>query len=108
MRMSFEDLKYERDGEVATVTLDRPDARNAYSEAMVQSLVAALDQAESDAQVRCVALTGAGSAFCAGGDLQRLLAHAAMQERPSSVASGPGEGYQTGCCSRYRSFFGRS
>jgi 2-(1,2-epoxy-1,2-dihydrophenyl)acetyl-CoA isomerase len=62
------------------VTLDRPEARNAYSEAMVEELVAAFDRLEADDAVRCVALTGAGKAFSAGGDLKQMLAHEGMFE----------------------------
>ena len=67
------DLRRAQDGAVLTLTLDRPDARNAYSEAMVDSLVRALDDADRDDAVRCVILTGAGPAFSAGGDLKRML-----------------------------------
>src|SRR5690606_16826776 len=70
--MDLRDLRYERDGELAVVTLDRPDAHNAYSEAMVESLVRALDAAEADDEVRCIVLTGAGRSFHAGGDLKRM------------------------------------
>lgn len=70
--MHLPDLRVSTDGALMTLTLDRPDARNAYSEAMVDSLVEALDRAEQDPGVRCVILTGAGSAFHAGGDLKRM------------------------------------
>lgn len=70
--MGYTDLRYERRGAAALVTLDRPEARNAYSEAMVESLVAALDEADRDPEVRCLVLTGAGRAFSAGGDLKRM------------------------------------
>ncbi len=71
--MDLADLRYELDGPVARITLDRPTARNAYSEAMVDSLVRAIDHAERDDAVRCLVLTGAGPAFSAGGDLKRML-----------------------------------
>jgi enoyl-CoA hydratase/carnithine racemase len=70
--MAYADLQYRRLGRVAVLTLDRPDARNAYSEAMVESLVSALEAAEADDNVRCLVLTGAGKAFSAGGDLKRM------------------------------------
>jgi 2-(1,2-epoxy-1,2-dihydrophenyl)acetyl-CoA isomerase len=79
------DLQRAREGGVLLVTLDRPDARNAYSEAMVESLVRALDEADRDDAVRCVILTGAGPAFSAGGDLKRMLNHEGM------FAGGPTE-----------------
>jgi 2-(1,2-epoxy-1,2-dihydrophenyl)acetyl-CoA isomerase len=72
------DLQRAREGAVLLLTLDRPDARNAYSEAMVDSLVRALDDADRDDEVRCVILTGAGAAFSAGGDLKRMLQQEGM------------------------------
>ena len=78
--MQFEDLRYQTDGAVVNITLDRPDARNAYSAAMVTSLVAALDAAEADASVRCIVLTGEGKSFHAGGDLKAMRAASGMFE----------------------------
>lgn len=78
--MQFEDLRYQTNGPVVTITLDRPDARNAYSSAMVTSLVAALDAAEADASVRCIVLTGEGKSFHAGGDLKAMRAASGMFE----------------------------
>jgi enoyl-CoA hydratase/carnithine racemase len=57
---------------VLTLTLDRPDRRNAIDEAMRAALAAALDDAARAPAVRAVVLTGAGGAFCAGGDLGRF------------------------------------
>jgi len=71
--LDLPDLRRAQDGAILLLTLDRPDARNAYSEAMVDSLVRALDDADRDDAVRCVILTGAGPAFSAGGDLKRML-----------------------------------
>jgi enoyl-CoA hydratase/carnithine racemase len=59
----------EIDDGVAILTLNRPEALNALSKAMVQSLDRALDQIVADESVRAVVVTGAGRAFCAGGDL---------------------------------------
>ena len=78
------DLRYAKEpapggaGALAVITLDRPAARNAYSEAMIDGLCAALDAAEGDPEVRCVILTGAGEAFSAGGDLKRMRDHEGM------------------------------
>lgn len=58
-----------RDGAVAIVTLNRPERRNALSTELVEALRAALEAADADPEVRAVLLTGAGPAFCAGGDL---------------------------------------
>lgn len=54
----------------AWITLDRPDNRNALSAALVNELHAGLLRANDDAAVRCIVLTGSGSAFCAGADLK--------------------------------------
>lgn len=61
---------------VLTLTLDRPDKRNALSAELVEALHAALERADLDADVRVVALRGAGRDFCAGADLDELLASA--------------------------------
>lgn len=60
------------------ITLDRPDARNAWSDEMLDGFVAAIDAAEADDGVRVVAVTGAGSAFSAGGDLKAMRDHTGM------------------------------
>jgi methylglutaconyl-CoA hydratase len=59
---------------VATLTLNRPDKRNALSSALVAALRAALDEAAADEAVRVVVLTGAGTVFSAGADLAALEA----------------------------------
>jgi 2-(1,2-epoxy-1,2-dihydrophenyl)acetyl-CoA isomerase len=66
------DLLAVLDEGVLTLTLNRPDARNAMSEAMNQSLAAQLAWAELDASVKCVVVTGAGKGFCAGGDVKGM------------------------------------
>src|SRR5688500_10713903 len=55
---------------VAVVTLNRPDRRNALSPEMLTALSALLPELEDAEDVRSVVLTGAGGAFCAGGDVQ--------------------------------------
>ena len=67
-----DDILYDTDDHIATITLNRPEARNAYSGPMVRQLVESLDRAEADDQVRAVVVTGAGDAFCAGGDLKAM------------------------------------
>ena len=69
--MAFSTLKLDFEGRVATLTLNRPEKRNAISPTMVEEIPAALDEIErSPAQV--VILTGAGKAFCSGMDLETL------------------------------------
>jgi 2-(1,2-epoxy-1,2-dihydrophenyl)acetyl-CoA isomerase len=65
-----ESVRWERDGAVATITLNRPQARNALTTEMKDSLLAALRRAAADSAVRAVIITGAGDAFCAGQDLR--------------------------------------
>jgi 2-(1,2-epoxy-1,2-dihydrophenyl)acetyl-CoA isomerase len=55
---------------VATLTMNRPEARNAMSGEMMGALKAAVDRVAIDPAVRCVVLTGSGGAFCAGGDVK--------------------------------------
>lgn len=65
-----QDLLESREGGVATLTLNRPDALNALSRPMVAALAEALPRLALDPTVRAVVLTGAGRAFCAGGDVK--------------------------------------
>jgi 2-(1,2-epoxy-1,2-dihydrophenyl)acetyl-CoA isomerase len=58
---------------VATITLNRPDKLNAFNREMALLLQKLLDQCHADTTVRCVLLTGAGKAFCAGQDLAELV-----------------------------------
>lgn len=73
-------LRYEQQEHVALLTLDRPDARNAWSEPMLDAFTQALDRAQDDDHIRAVVLTGAGRAFSAGGDLKLMLEHQGMFE----------------------------
>lgn len=68
--MEFETIRYELDGGVLTMTLNRPDSFNACNEQMTTDLQAALKEAEKDKNVRAIILTGAGKAFCSGQDLK--------------------------------------
>lgn len=67
-------VRYEVDGSVATITLDRPEAANAQSSALIEALDAAFDRADADDAVRVVVLAGEGRHFSAGHDLKELLA----------------------------------
>jgi 2-(1,2-epoxy-1,2-dihydrophenyl)acetyl-CoA isomerase len=69
-----EDLRAEIDDGVAVITMNRPDRRNALSPAMLSALATVLGQVETDDAVGSVVLTGAGGAFCAGGDVKRMAA----------------------------------
>jgi methylglutaconyl-CoA hydratase len=70
------DLEVRRDGPVLSLVLARPAKRNALSLPLIEALHDALAAAELDAEVRVVTLRGEGPDFCAGADLQELLASA--------------------------------
>lgn len=67
--MEYEQLAYEVDGAVLTLTLDRPDRLNAFTPQMQVELCDAFDRADADDAVRVVVVTGRGRGFCAGADL---------------------------------------
>ncbi len=68
--MAYETIIYEKESGVATITLNRPQALNAFVPEMNKELLDALKDGERDATVRCFVITGAGRAFCAGQDLK--------------------------------------
>ncbi|HWX54537.1 MAG TPA: enoyl-CoA hydratase-related protein [Verrucomicrobiae bacterium] len=67
----LQQILYDKTGHVATVTLNRPQKLNAYSEIMVHEILAALGDARDDDEIRVVILTGTGRGFCSGGDIGR-------------------------------------
>ena len=67
--MSYETLKLDIADNVATITLDRPDAANSINLQMGEELCDVATRCDEDANVRAIVLTGAGKMFCAGGDL---------------------------------------
>ena len=66
---SFEALKWDRDGQVVTITMNRPDKKNAMSWVMFEELGRAFESIATNDEVRCVVITGAGDSFCSGADL---------------------------------------
>jgi len=74
---------YDQDGRVATITLNRPERMNTMGGDLNQSMMEALQRAADDPDVWAVIVTGAGRAFCAGGDL------GAMKERHGNVDTTP-------------------
>jgi 2-(1,2-epoxy-1,2-dihydrophenyl)acetyl-CoA isomerase len=66
------DLQARLEAGVLTLAMNRPEARNAMSAAMIAALSERLAQAEMDDEVRCIVLTGTGKAFCAGGDVKGM------------------------------------
>lgn len=72
------EVRYERQGSTALLTLDSPASRNALAGPVKQGLMDALARIRADAGVRAVVLTGAHGAFCAGGDLKAIQAAAEL------------------------------
>lgn len=70
--MELTSVLYQKNGAVATITLNRPDVFNAFDETQSYDLQAALKEARKDSEVRVVILTGAGKAFCSGQDLKAI------------------------------------
>lgn len=68
--LNLETVQYERGERVATITLNRPEALNAWTKQFGRELSAALDEAAADGDVRAIVLTGAGRAFSSGADLK--------------------------------------
>ena len=69
-----EDLRAEEDAGVLVLTMNRPERRNALSREMLEAMADQLARAEADPAIRAVVLTGAGGAFCAGGDVKAMAA----------------------------------
>jgi enoyl-CoA hydratase len=84
--MDFETVRYETDGPVATITLNRPEAANAQSTQMIEDIDACFDRVEADDDIRVVILAAEGKHFSAGHDLKEILAGeehwAAMRATP--------------------------
>jgi len=70
--MEYEEILYEVDDGIATVTLNRPDRLNAITATMSRELQDAMIAAGADPRVRAIILTGAGRGFCAGADMKLL------------------------------------
>lgn len=94
--MNYQDIEYDVDGHIATITLNRPDKLNAWTRVMEEEMRAAIGVASNDDQVRAIVITGAGRGFCAGADMS-LLTGAAQgegsedQSAPNDSAVGDAE-----------------
>ena len=78
-------VEFERRGHIALVTLNRPEARNAISPEVSQTMAGLLDEIEADPALRAVVLTGNGEVFCAGADLKVVA-----QGKANDIARGKG------------------
>jgi enoyl-CoA hydratase/carnithine racemase len=68
----YQYLRFERDGPIAVITLNRPEVLNACNSATHKEMHTAIEAAEIDADVKVVVITGAGRAFCSGSDLREV------------------------------------
>jgi enoyl-CoA hydratase/carnithine racemase len=91
----YEEIRYEVDDPVGTITLNRPEALNAWTDRMGLEVRHAVSQAERDPRVVGIVLTGAGRGFCAGADMRRLSAVSSGEYQaealPDELASEPGD-----------------
>jgi 2-(1,2-epoxy-1,2-dihydrophenyl)acetyl-CoA isomerase len=67
--VDYQQILFNKDGHIATITLNRPEKLNAYSEVMVHEILAALAVCRDNDEIRAVIITGAGRGFCSGGDI---------------------------------------
>ena len=79
--MNWQSIDITMHERVATVTLDRPDVRNAFNDATIAELALAFDELGRDEDVRAIILAANGPAFCAGGDLNWMKAMAAYSDQ---------------------------
>jgi len=91
----YEEIRYEIDDPVATITLSRPDVLNAWTDQMAAEVRHAVEAAEADPRVVGIVITGAGRGFCAGADLSRLSAigsgDRSFVQPPAELSSDPGD-----------------
>ena len=83
--MTYEQIAYDVDGGIATVTLDRPDHMNAFTVTMAAEMLDVFDRIDLDDEVRVVVVTGRGPAFCAGADLSDGAEALDMSKSPAGV-----------------------
>ena len=85
--MDFEQIIYDKQDGVATITLNRPERMNAFTTQMLDEWAAALAAARDDDDVRAVVLTGAGRGFCTGMDVRETQAGQGLWDPEVSLAS---------------------
>ncbi|MGM9522602.1 MAG: enoyl-CoA hydratase/isomerase family protein [Oscillospiraceae bacterium] len=79
--MEYQFILYEKKEDVALITVNRPEVRNALTQALMEELSAAIDEAEADNEVKVLVLTGAGEkAFVAGADIREAAARNTLTE----------------------------
>ncbi len=79
--MDFETIKFENQGGVSLITLNRPEVLNALNDQMEEDLTQALRVIQQDSQIRALVMTGAGRGFCAGGDIKKMGKYSALETK---------------------------
>ncbi len=79
---AYEQLLWEQDGRVLTITLNRPERLNAWTATMERELIEALNEANKDPSIGCIVITGAGRGFCAGADITGWADRQTQQDGP--------------------------
>lgn len=79
--MDYQFLTFARDGNIAEITLKRPERRNALSLSLMRELIACLDDAAEDRQIRAIILSAAGKVFSSGHDLREMIGRSAADYR---------------------------
>ena len=85
--MDYQQIIYDIDEGILTITLNRPDKLNAFTGQMMTEMINALDRADADDTVKAIIVTGAGRGFCAGADLTQILEGSLSGDRFQSVTN---------------------
>lgn len=86
--MTFEHIRLSNEAGIVTLTLDRPESRNAMTPAMGEEMIRAVEEIRNDASARVVVVTGAGKAFSSGGDLGMLARDAGLGDESGPTMAG--------------------
>ncbi len=80
--MAYQEILYNIQDRVATITLNRPESLNSFTDVMLTEWTDALQRSQADDEVWAIVVTGAGRGFCSGGNVKGF-AYAADQEKPA-------------------------
>ena len=89
--MGYQDIIYSKEEGIVTITLNRPERRNAFSPEMSESIREVVEEATTDGSVRVLVITGTGRAFCAGADVKSMAENPAQprdEDKPREAGGG--------------------